>query len=219
MKKPAGNGLYLTDTEKGLTLESNDGLSLTASFSDMKKRIKQNELNRELIVKAAKIKGKSSGLTVADATAGLGTDSFLLAAAGFNVMMFERDEVIAALVGDALERAKNDPDTADAASRMTLICDDSITALQKLTKSPDIVFLDPMFPQRTKSALIKKKFQLLQRLESPCSDEHELLNAAIACNPRRIVIKRPSKGPFLADRRPDYSINGSTVRYDCIVLS
>ena len=74
MKKPAGNGLYLTDTEKGLTLESNDGLSLTASFSDMKKRIKQNELNRELIVKAAKIKGKSSDLTVADATAGLGTD-------------------------------------------------------------------------------------------------------------------------------------------------
>lgn len=76
-----------------------------------------------------------------------------------------------------------------------------------------------MFPARQKSALIKKKFQLLQQLEQPCTDEDALLHAAIASAPYKIVIKRPLKGAWLADRKPDYSLKGKTIRYDCIVLT
>ena len=84
-------------------------------------------------------------------------------------------------------------------------------------QSPDLVYLDPMFPARRKSGLVKKKFQLLHLLEPPCEDEEDLLDAALAARPRRIIVKRPLKGPYLGGLRPGYSISGKTIRYDCIV--
>ena len=76
-----------------------------------------------------------------------------------------------------------------------------------------------MFPGRQKSGLVKKKAQLLQKLEKPCEDEEGLLQAAVSAGPRKIVIKRPLKGPFLAGRKPDYSITGKTIRYDCLLVT
>ena len=64
---------------------------------------------------------------------------------------------------------------------------------------------------------MKKKFQLLHRLERPCDDEDALLRAAVAAGPRKVVVKRPVKGPFLAGVKPSYSLAGKAVRYDCIV--
>ena len=87
-----------------------------------------------------------------------------------------------------------------------------------ITSAPDLIYLDPMFPTRRKSGLITKKLQMLQMLESPCADESALLTAAIHANPRRIVIKRPLKGPFLAGIKPAYSIKGKAIRYDCIAV-
>ncbi|MBQ1757738.1 MAG: class I SAM-dependent methyltransferase, partial [Erysipelotrichaceae bacterium] len=43
-------------------------------------------------------------------------------------------------------------------------------------------------------------------------------SAAIAVHPSRIIIKRPLKGPFLAGRKPDYSLPGKAIRYDVILL-
>ena len=76
-----------------------------------------------------------------------------------------------------------------------------------------------MFPGRTKSAAVKKKFQLLHRLEMPCQDEKALLDAALGARPRKIVIKRPIKGPYLAGVKPSYELCGKAVRYDCIVIA
>ena len=101
---------------------------------------------------------------------------------------------------------------------MQLFEEDSLTALPQLPAVPDVILLDPMFPERQKSALIKKKFQLLQKLERPCGDENALVNAAIAAHPRKVVIKRPLKGPYLANRKPSYSLKGKAIRYDCLVL-
>ena len=210
------DGLMLKLSPEGLSLT--DGtISLIGDFTANKKRLSANNLNNEMLVKAAKIKGQARGLTLLDATAGMGEDSLLLAAAGFNIKLFESDKVIAALLKDCLRRASDDPMLSDIISRMELTEGDSIAAMKSLPYSPDVILLDPMFPERRKSALVKKKFQLLQQLESPCSDEEELLEAAIKANPRRIVIKRPLKGPYLAGRKPDYSLNGKAIRYDCIV--
>ena len=96
---------------------------------------------------------------------------------------------------------------------------DSIAAMKNLNDIPDVILLDPMFPEKQKSALVKKKFQLLHHLESPCEDEEQLLQAAIDVHPRKIVIKRPLKGTFLAGRKPDYSLKGKTIRYDCLVFA
>lgn len=209
------NMAELKNTIEGLVLT--DGVnSLCADFSKLKKRIRPHALNRELIVRAAKIKGNPNPV-VMDATAGLGEDSFLLAAAGCTVMLYERDEIIAALLRDGLRRAMADGKLAEIAKKMELIEADSIAAMESAGEAVDIIYLDPMFPERTKSALVKKKFQLLQQLESPCSDEEELLMAALSAGPQKIIIKRPAKGSYLAGRKPSYSIEGKTVRYDCII--
>lgn len=259
----AEHPLILHRTEQGLVLEK-EKMSLRCDFLEMLPRIKPGKLQTELLVKAAKIKHKEplsdSGIQsknnieqskvtnerslpaipiAIDATAGLGQDSFLLAAAGFSVYMFEQDPIIAALLEDALDRAKSDPALANIIERMHLFTEDSISALQRLgtsfsrdeqmpqtsdsqpylTVKPDVIYLDPMFPERTKSAAVKKKFQLLHHLEHPCENEEELLSAAMNIQPRKIVVKRMAKGPFLAGKKPSYSIKGKSIRYDCYVYA
>ena len=205
----------LVRDERGLALVG-DGMELRGDFSRMLPRLRQGRLQQELLVKAARIRGAEAP-TAVDCTAGLGEDSLLLAAAGFAVTLFERDQTIAALLADALERAAADPRLAEAVGRMTLVAGNSITGLATLPEPPDVVYLDPMFPARTKSAAVKKKFQLLHHLEAPCTDEEGLLRTAIACGPRKVVIKRPAKGPYLAGIKPSYSIDGKAVRYDCFI--
>ena len=206
-------------TKQGLNLT--DGkLSLRGDFEKMLPRIKQSNLEREILVKAVKIKGKKE-LFIIDATAGLGEDSFLLAAAGHRVRMYESDHTIASLLFDAMERAKKTDNLSPVMDRLELIEGDSIEAMLLMEKEgvePDVILLDPMFPERTKSAKVKGKFQLLQQLECPCENEQQLFEAALVANPKKIVVKRPAKGALLAGKKPDYSIGGKAVRYDCYVL-
>ncbi len=191
---------------------------MIADLTSMLPRVKEEMYKHELLVKAAKFKSQEGQLTAIDATAGLGEDSLLLAAAGYEVTLFEHDAVIAALLKDALRRAKKVPELKDMVSRMQVVEGDSIEAMNKWVDPVDVIYLDPMFPERQKSSLIKKKFQLLQQLERPCSDEQDLLKAAMNAKPKRIIIKRPTKGPYIADVKPAYSINGKSIRYDCIAL-
>ena len=221
------DGLELCETEDGLTL-AGDGMTLRADFVDMLPRLKQGRLQQELLVRAAKVKGVESPIAI-DATAGFGQDSLLLAAAGFRVRLFERNPIIAAMLRDALRRAADTPELAGIVERMEFVEGNSVAALEKLASEelppsgdgeqcrPDVIYLDPMFPARTKSAAVKKKFQLLHHLEQPCEDPDAMLRAAQSAHPRKIVIKRPPKGPYLADVKPSYSLAGKAVRYDVVV--
>lgn len=210
-------GLELRQTPRGLALVGG-GMELVPDFEDMLPRVRPGALQRELLVRAARCKGAQDAPFLAvDATAGLGEDAFLLAAAGFEVLLFERDPVIAALLSDALDRARDAPATAPVACRMRLAGFDSVEGLARLPRRPDVVYLDPMFPERRKSAAVKKKFQLLHHLERPCEDAATLMEAACAARPRKIVVKRPVKGPFLAEVKPSYQVVGKAVRYDVIV--
>ena len=211
----------LEQSSRGLIL-TDGNLCLMADFAPLISRTKQGVIGTELLVRAARLKkARADGVppTLLDATAGLGEDSFLLAAAGFSVTMYEQNPTIAALLADALERAAAEPALSEIVSRMELVRADSIEAMKTLKEPPDVIYLDPMFPERKKSALIKKKFQLLQQLELPCANEEELLRAAIAVHPHKIVIKRPAKGPDLAGIRADYSVSGKSIRYDCLVFA
>lgn len=209
-----GSDLILKLDGQGLSLCS-DGQELRGDFGRMLHRLKGG-LSKELLVRAAKIKGAEGTQTVLDATAGLGEDSFLLAAAGFRVTLYERNPVIYELLRDALRRAAQEQELAEIVGRMELICADSIQAMKRLETAPDVILLDPMFPERQKSALVKKKLQMIQKLEIPCTDETELMLSAMTAGPKRLVIKRPPKGPYLAGFKPDYSIQGKAVRFDCI---
>ncbi len=206
-------GLVLKRDDRGLFL-TDDTMSVRGDFARLTKRISAGNLNRELLVRAAKVKGAANPAAI-DATAGLGDDAFLLAAAGFSVRLYERNPVIAALLRDAIERAADMPELADVANRMLLCEGDSEQALTQLEEAPDVVLLDPMFPAKHKNAAAKKKLQMLQKLEAPCNDEAALLNAALCAHPRKVVVKRPVKGPWLAGRKPDYALSGKAIRFDC----
>lgn len=143
MHEGATGGTHVTDSlgqgdaavrlvrdERGLALVG-DGMELRGDFSRMLPRLRQGRLQQELLVKAARIKGAEAP-TAVDCTAGLGEDSLLLAAAGFVVTLFERDQTIAALLADALERAAADPRLAEAVGRMTLVAGNSIAGLAVL---------------------------------------------------------------------------------------
>lgn len=212
--------LFLRVGADGLTLMGN-GMELRADLSPLARRIKPGTIGREPLVKAARLKGFPGTPHAVDATAGLGQDALLLAAAGFEVDLYESDPVIAALLRDGLRRAADNPALHEAVARMHANEGDGIAALRACSAdghAPDVVYLDPMFPARRKSAAVKKKFQLLHRLERPCADERMLLQAALDARPRKVVVKRPPKGPYLAGVKPAYSLTSKAVRYDCLVL-
>ena len=208
-------GLELRRDERGLALVG-DGMELRGDLSRMLPRLRPANLHRELLVRAARVRGVDAP-TAVDATAGLGEDALLLAAAGFAVTLCERDAVIAALLRDALQRAAADARLAETVARMTLVEGDAIATLGQLGTSPDLVFLDPMFPERRRHAATNKKLALFQRLERPCEDEEALMRAALAAHPRKVVVKRPLKGPHLAGVKPSSSLAGKVVRYDVVV--
>ena len=105
----------------------------------------------------AKAVGLKHGFTpnVLDATAGLGRDAFVLATLGCHVTMMERMPIVAALLEDGLERAKLSSEVNDITERMNLIHASSIENMSLATR-PDVIYLDPMYPHREKSAAVKK---------------------------------------------------------------
>lgn len=212
----SGAALELRQDAEGLTLVG-ESLTVRGDFRRLLPRLRPASLARELLVRAARVRGVEHPCCV-DATAGLGEDALLLAAAGFTVTLIERDPVIAALLADTLRRAREVPQLVEAVDRMRALEGDSVAYLHEEQTTPDVVYLDPMFPARGKSAAVKKKFQLIHQLERPCEDEESLVRAALAARPRKVVIKRPIKGPQLAGIKPSHVVSGKAVRYDCVVL-
>jgi len=78
----------------------------------------------------------------------------------------------------------------------------------------DVVYLDPMFPQRNKSARAKKDMYLLQYLLGKLQDDPAMLELAIKIARRRVVVKRAKRSPTLGERKPDIEFKGSSSRYD-----
>ena len=211
-------GEYLTIhfDSKGVSL-SGFGLTYQGDFAEtMMHRVTNGRLQHEMLVKAAS--SEKEGRKAIDATAGMGEDAFLLAAQGYEVTLYEQNPVGAALLKDAIRRAKKNQILKDIAGRMKVVEADSVECMSKLLDPVDVIYLDPMFPARQKSSLINKKLQLIQKLEPPCSEETDLFDAALKVGPSRIIVKRPLKSEYLAGREPSYTLKGKAIRYDCYVL-
>ncbi|MDN6229046.1 MAG: class I SAM-dependent methyltransferase, partial [Enterobacterales bacterium] len=72
-------------------------------------------------------------------------------------------------------------------------------ALKDLSPAPEVVYLDPMYPHKQKSALVKKEMRVFQSLVGADLDADALLAPARALATKRIVVKRPDYAPPLAD--------------------
>lgn len=168
----------------------------------------------EAVAKAVGIK-KDYLPDIVDATAGLGRDAFVLASIGCKVRMVERHPVVAALLEDGLKRAYLDADIGEwMQERMTLIHASSAQALTEITPPPDVVYLDPMYPHKTKSALVKKEMRVFQSLVGADEDADALLVPAMALAKKRVVVKRPDYAEPLNHHPAHASVTTKNHRFD-----
>ncbi|MCF6290016.1 MAG: class I SAM-dependent methyltransferase [Desulfobacterales bacterium] len=173
--------------------------------------------NKQFLARAVGIK-RGRRPAIIDVTAGLGRDAFILAGLGCRVRMIERSPILAALVKDGLKRAAADPKIfALIQERLLLTVGDSLELLPRLAAEnrPQVIYLDPMYPHRGKSALVKKEMRMIRGLVGDDPDAPALLAAALRLAADRVVVKRPLAAPPLAGT-PAVStvITGKTMRYD-----
>ena len=153
----------------------------------------------------------STGMKIIDATAGWGRDAAVLASFGAEVLMLERNPVMAALLADGLSRQD---ERSKAVLKISLVQANAIDYLAGLSPEncPDVIYLDPMHPQRQKEALVKRQLQVLQQLIGPDEDALSLLTVAKQKASQKVVVKWPQQLPPL--EKPTRSVSGKTVRFD-----
>ncbi|MGB3212573.1 MAG: class I SAM-dependent methyltransferase [Desulforhopalus sp.] len=173
--------------------------------------------NRTIKQPIARAVGIKSGFrpTVFDATAGLGSDSFVLASLDCSVTLCERSPIIGALLEDGLYRASKDKKTSGIVqNRLSLVLRDSLEYLQKSTETFHTVYVDPMYPHRHQSALNKQALRVIRSLVGDDQDGAALLEVARENAGNRVVVKRPLKAPLLSNTKPSHVIVMKNSRFD-----
>jgi len=203
------DGLYLQ------AAKPNQTGSLRVDFGAGKMRYRRRGGHNESLGRAVGV-GKRPHLQVVDATAGLGRDSFVLADLGCTVTLLERSPAAFALLRDGMQRAAAsvDPWLRGVVARMRLHYVDSRDWLASHPELADVVYLDPMFPARKKTARVKQEMWLFQHLVGEAEDEQLLLQQAINSAAWRVVVKRPIRAHSLPGAAVHHTLSGKTVRYD-----
>jgi len=151
---------------------------------------------------------------VLDATAGMGRDSLIMAMLGCLVVMQERNFAIHLLLENALQRFRQSLDfKQQVRDSLSLIKLDSIESMA-VNDEIEVIYLDPMFPSRKKSALVKKEMRLFKRIAGEDQDSNQLLVAALKSSAKRVVVKRPKGAPLLAELKPSHEVHAKKFRYD-----
>ena len=159
---------------------------------------------------------KQKDLLVLDTTAGLGRDAFIMASLGATVIACERNDYLFQLLQDGLKRAQEQ--YPDICARITLLPQDAIDFLADNTQQFDVIYCDPMFPQRQKSALVKKEMRVLKDIVGSDLDSTELLQSALAANCKRVVVKRAKTSPPVTEQSPSLAFSGKSNRFDVYLL-
>lgn len=207
-------------------------LQLVAAGGDMQACVATQEVTKRaagvsLLARACNLAPRQS-ISLLDAMAGWGVDGLALQLRGAQVVQVERNPGAWALLHDLRRRFGFSTEPAD------LRCAD---AWQVLKDSPaaavEVVYLDPMFAPRKKTALPNKRLQLLAQVTHVSSatanpsappqgaDEatveptlDEWIAAAQRVASTRVVVKRRLKDPPMQPS-PAWQLKGKTVRYDC----
>ena len=184
-------------------------LSVDFCQGNLAKRLSKAGKNQPL----AKACLASQKPVILDLSAGWGRDSAILASLGATVTMLERNPVQVLLLEDGLRRLRSSGSVLS--KHLSLVHDDAIGYLSTLNKElvPDVIYFDPMHPERDKAALVKKDMQVLQQIIGEDSDKKQVAELALSHTNKRLVIKWPrKKAPLLEN--PQFSLVGKTIRYD-----
>ncbi len=186
-------------------------------------RLKHGGGGKQAIAKAIKVSRKEP-VKVIDATVGFGTDALILASLNCQIYAIEKNPIIAKLLQNRLTNAQNNPFLAPLVKNITLIIGDSRTIIPELVEKnqyiPDVIYLDPMFPTKKKTAASSKQIQLLQTIiansnlsETTCNNLN-LLKTCLNYAKKRIVVKRPRISEHLDNIKPNFSLIGKANRFD-----
>jgi 16S rRNA (guanine1516-N2)-methyltransferase len=213
------------DDQLLLLIVGEQGISLLATWSDFSplsvdfesevwsRRLRELSIKNELLAKALGIK-KQEPITILDANAGLGQDAFIMAALGCKVWCTERSPVIHCLLSDGFARARNNPALKSIVDAIELRCIDAKNLIENPPLSFDVIYLDPMFPEKKGNALVKKEMQIFQKLLGADEDADVLVQAALDVGCKRVVLKRPAQADFALGKKPDLQFEGSSTRFD-----
>ncbi|CAI8260022.1 MAG: Ribosomal RNA small subunit methyltransferase J [Opitutia bacterium UBA7350] len=195
-------------------------LIVRADFCDSTTQYRHNNGSntREIIAKAVGLKSHSKP-SVLDCTAGMGADAYVLAALGCELTLLERNPIVHALLKDAFARANKseNPKIIETIKRMRLVPPVQASLFMKQMAYGDrtsVVYLDPMFPPREKSARVKKGMQVFHSLVGKDLDSDELLPLAWDRASDRVVVKRPRYAQPMNNQKPSYTLEGQRNRYD-----
>lgn len=180
-------------------------------------RRKKSSSFKQSIARAVGLKAYGLPLKILDLMAGLGKDAFILANLGCRVTLVERSPLVAALLKDGLERAKKDSEMRTVIEQnMKFIHSDAENVLDHLAKDdiPDIIYLDPMFPENRSHSLTKIEKRVIRELVGGDEDAPRVLEKALALEVKRVVVKRPKGAPNLGGIKPDIEIESKKIRYD-----
>ena len=211
--------LALVQTDERLELRKLDEPKLGAVYVDfvggtMAHRRKFGGGRGEAVAKAVGVKGSELS-TVIDATAGLGRDAFVLAVIGCQVRLVERHPVVFLLLQDGLNRAYQDEEIGEMLQQnLRLLNVQHINELDPNVDYADVVYLDPMYPHKQKSALVKKEMRVFQHLVGADLDADELLLPALQLAKKRVVVQRPGYAEFLCGKQPHFSRETKNHRFD-----
>ena len=190
------------------------GLALCSPGNKRPFRLAEQNLHRRSVGarkgELARACGLNQGdLSVLDACAGFGTDGLTLSMLGCPVTLVEREPLIWILLQDFAR-------SFDNTQVMFMDCKEALSG----DESWDVVYLDPMFPERKKNALPNQALQHLRYLTQgaqPPSDLTELIRLALSCAHNRVVVKRRLKDPVVEG--VNFQIKGKTVRFDVYLAS
>jgi 16S rRNA (guanine1516-N2)-methyltransferase len=168
-----------------------------------------------LVVKALNLK-KYVNAKVLDLTAGFGEDGLSFALYGAEVLLLERNAVVAALLQSALVAAKHKHIWAEDLA-IECIHADAVDYLVKLPidQYPDIIYYDPMFAVLKNTAAVKKEMQLLRALVGHSTDNVELEQVLCLARQKckqRVVLKRHRLAQKVL--QPNHSYCGKSTRFD-----
>jgi 16S rRNA (guanine1516-N2)-methyltransferase len=205
--------------ENGIGLQEcgkNAAGAVYVDFASGAAEFRRKKGGEELIAKAIGLKSLKNPY-VLDATAGLGRDGFVMASLGAKVHMVERSPIIFALLEDGIKRALQNAEIKDIAARILLNHANAVEFLRSMLDEPDVIYLDPMFPEREKSSLVKKEMRIFKSLIGKDEDSAALLEPALAKAKYRVVVKRPRLAPTLTGLAPSVQFEGKSSRFDVYV--
>jgi 16S rRNA (guanine1516-N2)-methyltransferase len=198
---------YLFFDDDKLQFQSSDSGIMSFSFEELLTyhQKSQYSFSKEPLFKSLGIKGQNEQKVIWDLTCGTGKDALLIYHFRKEIICFERHPVVYLMLKDALRRFPIE---------MQLHFGDARQAYLKESSKPDVIFFDPMYPEKKKkSALPRKEMVIFKDIVGDDEDALDVFHWAMTKARERVVVKRPLEAVALKEN-PTASYKGKSTRYD-----